>query len=216
MNVWMDKYESVSNAGSLIAVALVAAVALVLLLNDRNVPVISGITPSVIVIEYSEFFEKASPSAQTAEEVFAEEIIPDPVVKKNIEQKEVKKQTKVSEEKAVSSEQQANSSPIVSDIKAVDLSAHEEFLSYFLGLVQKSLYYPRNARKAGITGIVEIKVTFTASGEIKNFALNGKKHSALLGDAALKTMEQVRKDWRPLLNPQKEQSVIIPVSFELK
>jgi TonB family protein len=97
-----------------------------------------------------------------------------------------------------------------------DLSKNDEFLNYFLRLVQSSLYYPKNARKAGISGIVEIKVIFSDSGEIRGASIAKKNHHKILGDAALKTVERVKRDWHPILKPRREQSVIIPVSFELK
>jgi TonB family protein len=213
MNFPSDKYEAVSNAASFVAVAAAAIVCLAALIGAKAA-IISSADPLAISIEYSDFFEKAAPQ-EVIEEVLDEEAIDEQIIKKEVKRKEVKKREKVPEKNVSDEPSLAAQQPALSNVHAVNLSENQEFMNHFLRLVQKSLYYPKTARKAGISGIVEIKVTFSASGEIKNVGAAGRKYPKILGEAALKTMERVKKDWRPLLNPHKEQSVIIPVSFEL-
>lgn len=220
-----DRYEAVSNISAMAAVAAGAALSALVFLNHKPLAANTELS-SVISIEYAEFSENILPSPEiSCGKTFAREIEPEPALQEETVNEEIKKTEKISEEKISGAPSfkapDEASSGVCSSAAAADLSGNAEFLNYFLGLVQQSLYYPKSARKAGITGKVEIKVTFGASGEIKSAVVTETKHSEILGKAAIKTMERVSREWRPdefshFLKPHKEQSVIIPISFELQ
>lgn len=96
-------------------------------------------------------------------------------------------------------------------------SEYDKFLSAFLYKVRQELYYPKAAQRGNISGTVKVGVVFNANGHILSYKLadNGNYHK-LLGEAALKTIEQVKLVWKPPLTPGHQQAIVVPVVFELK
>lgn len=94
----------------------------------------------------------------------------------------------------------------------IDTSA---FIGAFRAVIQENLYYPKNAHRAGITGEVKILVVFNADGSVLSYeALDGSYHKSL-GKAAFSTLEAVRDKWQPPMDLGSEQTVIIPIIFEI-
>jgi TonB family protein len=89
------------------------------------------------------------------------------------------------------------------------------FIGEFRAVIQETLYYPKNARRAGITGEVKVRVVFSADGYVLSYELLEGKYHKSLGNAALTTLEDVRAKWKPPLEPGSEQAVIIPIIFEI-
>ncbi|MDR1941157.1 MAG: TonB family protein [Endomicrobium sp.] len=215
MRLWPNNYETISNAASIsviIAISLLFAIASV---GEKTIAV-SGVMPFAVSVEYA-LLQADFSQASSISESDAEGILPQ--IKKTIQPKPQKKE-KISDdmqetEKTVSDDEAQNAqySPLPYGQSASQ--SDDEFLQLFLQTVQALLYYPKHAQKAGITGIVEIKVSFSDSGEIESAQLAGKNHNKILGGGAMKTMERVKNKWRPVLKPQKKQTVIIPVSFKL-
>ncbi|MDR2426801.1 MAG: energy transducer TonB [Endomicrobium sp.] len=202
----LSQYETISNTGGVFTVIALLLFSMVVLQGEKPI-VLSGTGTTVSMsIEYAQELTLNSETTKEQEDV-KEEVISQKAYKDLTENSAVDKQTP---------QKNVQENPNDAAQEGFDLSKNDEFLNYFLHLIQSSLYYPKNARKAGISGIVEIKVVFSASGEIKSASISGKNHHKILGEASLKTVERVKRDWQPILKPRREQSVIIPVSFELK
>ncbi|MDR1194931.1 MAG: TonB family protein [Endomicrobium sp.] len=213
MRIQEYEYETVSNAGGMITVFAAVIFSAAVLFGGVKPITLSGVgMPASISIEYSTELNTTQ-AAMPQKTVQKQEYIEEETVNEKVTEETAAEEFSPQKE---SQQQYAGQIQEGFGEESVDLSANDEFLSYFLRLVQSSLHYPKNARKAGISGIVEIKIVFSASGEIKNASVAGNKHHKILSEAALKTVEKVKKDWHPILNPRREQAVIIPVSFELK
>jgi TonB family protein len=86
-------------------------------------------------------------------------------------------------------------------------------VSEFLRLVERSKYFPHEARRDNITGTVRVRVSFGSGGQITAVNLTGD-YPAVLGQAALTTMDRVRSRW-----PGKAggpDSLVVPIAFRLK
>lgn len=97
-----------------------------------------------------------------------------------------------------------------------NLSQNKAFIDNFLNLTQASLQYPANARKANIQGIIKVKVLFDKSGKIISSSLVDNKQPAILGKAALATINKVKAKWTPNLKLESQQSITIPIVFKIK
>lgn len=94
---------------------------------------------------------------------------------------------------------------------------YDKFLSAFLYKVKQELYYPKAAQRGNISGTVKVSIVFDANGHILSYKLaGGGNYHKLLGEAALKTIEQVKSVWKPPLAPGHQQTIVVPVVFELK
>lgn len=94
---------------------------------------------------------------------------------------------------------------------------YDKFLSAFLYKIKQELYYPKAAQRGNISGTVKVSITFDAGGNIASYKLaGGGNYHKLLGEAALKTIEQVKSVWKPPLAPGHQQTIVVPVVFELK
>lgn len=93
---------------------------------------------------------------------------------------------------------------------------YDKFLSAFLYKVKQELYYPKAAQRGNISGTVKVSITFNASGNVVSYKLAGGDYHKLLGEAALKTIEQVKAVWKPPIAPGHQQTIVVPVVFELK
>ena len=94
---------------------------------------------------------------------------------------------------------------------------YDKFLSSFLYKVKQELYYPKAAQRGNISGTVKVSIVFDANGNILSYKLaGGGNYHKLLGEAALKTIEQVKSVWKPPIAPGHQQTIVVPVVFELK
>ncbi|MDR1049923.1 MAG: TonB family protein [Deltaproteobacteria bacterium] len=89
-----------------------------------------------------------------------------------------------------------------------------KFVREFLRLVEKSKFYPNEARRAGLTGTVKVRVGFDGGGNISGVSLVQGDHDPVLGQAALTTMERVRSRYSP--KEGSPDSVVVPIVFQLK
>ena len=89
----------------------------------------------------------------------------------------------------------------------------DQFINNFLTLVEKNKYYPKNARRAGLTGTVKVKITFDANGKITSAKLAPGNYHQTLGEAALATIEKAKRHWNPAGGGP--QSLTIPINFKL-
>jgi protein TonB len=90
----------------------------------------------------------------------------------------------------------------------------KKFISDFLRLVEKSKFYPNQARRDNVTGTVKVRVGFTAQGEINSIALVPGDYDQVLGQAALSTMEKVKSRWRAKSGAPN--SLVVPIAFKLR
>ncbi len=90
------------------------------------------------------------------------------------------------------------------------------FVKAFLQSVQKRLYYPRNAQRAGIYGTVKVSIRFSAEGSIISYQLVSGDYHTTLGEAAITTIDNVKAVWKPPLAPGNAQTIIVPIVFSLK
>lgn len=93
---------------------------------------------------------------------------------------------------------------------------YDKFLSAFLQKVRQELYYPKAAQRANLSGTMKVYIVFDANGNISSYKLASSNNHKLLGEAALKTIEVVKASWRPPLAPGHQQTIVMPVVFELK
>ncbi|MDR0620389.1 MAG: energy transducer TonB [Deltaproteobacteria bacterium] len=90
----------------------------------------------------------------------------------------------------------------------------KRFVSDFLRLVEKSKFYPNEAKRDNITGTVKVKVSFNGVGDITGISLVTGGHDPILGQAALKTMEKVKARWRGKAGAP--DSLVVPIAFKLR
>jgi TonB family protein len=221
MYMMPDKYEAVSNISGIITVSMVVLLLAARLWSQKPL-VIDGFMQTSVSLEYTEYAAAAHSElqAETAEvPSVREEAAAEETAEEIIADEEKPEETKSAANSAAPSAESAGGAGAAAapfSGPQGEPSENAEFINSFLRLVQSKLYYPKHARNAGITGTVEIKVTFSADGEITDCSVaDGKYHKALAG-ASLKTMEQVKKSWQPMPGFSKEQTIIIPVRFELK
>jgi TonB family protein len=214
IRISQEKHEAFSDFCAAAALSVIT-LALIFALQNKEALTAGLRASSEILIEYSAQSEMSEESMES-EISFSEESIPEPVeVKREPLKPKPEKQKKEKEESSLSaSEKQVLGDSAVSGVENSQ-SELDEFINSFLLLVQKHLYYPKNARKAGISGTVEIKIFFDAGGEIENFEIAGGNRRKILAEAALKTLETVKSDWRPQ-GLVKKQAIVVPVYFELK
>ena len=97
-----------------------------------------------------------------------------------------------------------------------ELSSQEVYINENLekirNLIKENLYYPRSARKRGITGEVLVSLTLSKEGRVESLEVKKSEHS-VLGRAAIKTIEDI-VDKLPL--PQEELVIEIPIIYSLE
>lgn len=99
---------------------------------------------------------------------------------------------------------------------AMSQGDYDRFLSAFLAQIRQQLVYPKAAQRAGIEGTVKVSINFDAGGNVTSYRILSGSHHKMLGEAAEKTIAQVKAVWRPPLAPGKTQTIVVPVVFELK
>ncbi len=79
-------------------------------------------------------------------------------------------------------------------------------------LLQENLYYPRSARKRGITGEVRIKFTLSTDAVAHSIEIISSK-SETLSNAAIKTIENLSGDFP---KPQEKLILHVPINYRLR
>lgn len=152
-------------------------------------------------------------------ELEPEPITVDPKVKTNAQiiqklpKPQPKKQNKAKTESTELLESQQESAPAAAAVAAPQPSAVNSFIAQFRITVEKNKYYPKSARRAGITGIVKIRVTFNTQGYIAGAHLVPGDYPAELGQGALTTIERVKDKWKP--HGPGPSSLVIPLIYHL-
>jgi TonB family protein len=95
-----------------------------------------------------------------------------------------------------------------------DSDASRRFISDFLKLVEKSKYYPGQARRDGITGIVKVRVSFSSAGDITGMSLLPGSYDPVLGEAAMTTIDRARSRWKAKAGGPG--SLVVPIAFRIK
>ncbi len=90
----------------------------------------------------------------------------------------------------------------------------DEVLARIMAAINKHKVYPRNARRAGITGTVRVKIFITAQGTIKEYKVQGKSHR-LLQKAVKQTMGKVMRMKFGKKDLSQGISVVVPIEFIL-
>lgn len=90
----------------------------------------------------------------------------------------------------------------------------DKFVAGFLRLVERSKFYPGQARRDNLTGTVRVRVSFSPLGEITGVSLAPGDYDPVLGQAALATMEKVRGRWKA--RPGAPGSLVVPIAFRLR
>jgi|GEM_PF-6590188 len=88
------------------------------------------------------------------------------------------------------------------------------FISKFTRAVEKSKFYPKAARQAGLTGTVKVRVTFNSQGLITGAYLIPGNYPPALGEAAMTTINKVKSRWAP--REGGPAALVVPISFRLK
>jgi len=79
-------------------------------------------------------------------------------------------------------------------------------------LLQENLYYPRRARKRGITGVVLVKFSIDINGEVDSVKVE-KSSNDILSRAAIKTIENLSGEFP---KPKEKLVLSVPINYELK
>ncbi|MDR1083473.1 MAG: TonB family protein [Deltaproteobacteria bacterium] len=94
-----------------------------------------------------------------------------------------------------------------------DPDESRRFVSEFLRLVERSKFYPHEARRDNVTGTVRVRVRFGSGGQITAVSLIGD-YPAVLGQAALTTMDRVSSRWPGRAGGP--DSLVVPIAFRIK
>ncbi|MDR1486963.1 MAG: TonB family protein [Deltaproteobacteria bacterium] len=236
-----DRYQQASRFGSLTSLGLFVALGLWLALNPLNFQGAANpnLNPAYIALELfeapePEIVEPAIPVAPPEDMVpeltepepmvavpeaepdepevmpFTSEIVPPPPPEKP---KEVKR-TPIAATPQAAAEPQNTQVATSEPTATVSASQQEAFISAFVKTVEKNKFYPNEARNKGLTGQVKIRVTFDGQGLISSIELVDGDYPVVLGQAALKTMQTVKKRWQAKLGAPN--SLVVPISFKLR
>lgn len=86
-----------------------------------------------------------------------------------------------------------------------------EHIQKIVQLLQDNLYYPRSARKRGITGEVLVEFKLSSSGEVHSIEVTNSQ-SDILSRAAIKTIQNLSNDF-PI--PSEELLLHVPINYTL-
>jgi len=152
-----------------------------------------------------------------------------PVVKEKIKKTEPKIESKITKKSEVKESQELKKTQIVEPTKKikekVDIKKSKETnkqrvqteyinenINKIVKLLRDNLYYPRSARKRGITG--EVVVQFILSTDSNVYSIKVlSSNSDLLSRAAIKTIENLSGSFP---KPSEELSLEIPIKYNLK
>ena len=88
----------------------------------------------------------------------------------------------------------------------------DENMQEIVRLLQENLYYPRSARRRGITGEVIVRFSLDTNGEV-SFASVTSSKSEILSNAAIKTIEDLSGDFP---KPKERLVLKLPINYNLK
>ena len=87
----------------------------------------------------------------------------------------------------------------------------DKHIKKIIGLLRDNLYYPRSARKRGITGTVQVKFKLLQNGNI-SFSKVISSKSEILSRAALKTINDLSGDFP---HPSEDLILHVPINYSL-
>ncbi len=87
----------------------------------------------------------------------------------------------------------------------------QNYIVQIVKLLQENLYYPRRARKKGITGEVMVKFTIGVDSKVSNVKVL-KSNKDILSRAAVKTIQDLSGEFP---RPDEELSISVPISYKL-
>jgi protein TonB len=90
----------------------------------------------------------------------------------------------------------------------------DRFVADFLKVVEKSKFFPHEARRHNVTGTVKVRVSFNGAGEITSISLMPGEYDPILGQAALKTMDKAKARWKAKAGAP--DSLVVPIAFKLR
>ncbi|UQZ88036.1 hypothetical protein C4J81_01905 [Deltaproteobacteria bacterium Smac51] len=219
-----DRRRDASRWGAALSFAFYLGLGLYLCCNPKIFAAHVGPTePEPILIEMVSFAEPESKAAPIPEELPEPEPppatepapepdpipVPAPQPKPKPKKETRPKPTQAPERK----EAPAKSAPAPAPA-APSREAQDKFASDFVKAVEKNKFYPKEARKAGLTGTVKVKVTFDGQGFIRSASLLPGSYPAELGEAAMATIEKVKKRWAPKNGGPS--SLTVPIGFRLR
>lgn len=149
------------------------------------------------------------------------EIIEKPTIipKQKIEKKEkiIKKETPVKEEVLIKeSLVEVQKNVHVETKKEKDLRLEKDYINEHIQkitqLLRDNLYYPRSARKRGITGNIHVKFKLLLSGEVTDIKVVNSQ-SDILSRAAIKTIQNLSNQFP---TPSEELLLHVPINYNLK
>jgi protein TonB len=164
---------------------------------------------------------KTKPKPKVKKKVLKKKIIPKktvPVIKKEIIPQEpvIKEvvQPKITEPKIV---EEIQETPIIQEsphAKEVRLEQDylDEHIRKITQLLEDNLYYPRSARKRGITGEVMVEFKLSTDAQAHSIKINSSK-SDILSRAAIKTINNLSGEFP---KPKEELILHVPISYKLR
>jgi len=88
----------------------------------------------------------------------------------------------------------------------------EDNIVRIVKLLQDNLYYPRRARKRGVTGEVMVKFTIGADSKVRDVEVL-KANKEILSRAAVKTIQDLSGEFP---KPKEELTISVPIVYLLK
>jgi protein TonB len=87
----------------------------------------------------------------------------------------------------------------------------QDNIAKIVRLLQENLYYPRRARKKGITGEVIVKFTLELDSSVNNIKVI-RSNKEILSRAAIKTIQNLSKKFPA---PKEQLNIEVPISYSL-
>ncbi len=179
---------------------------------DKKKPVKKNVKPSLEIPIVT----------QKLEEKPREEIVQEEIAGEEIQELETEKEEKKEE---ASSENQTNELKIIKESFAEEILPVEKIdsnkkneekyvnknIQIISQLLSDNLYYPRSARKRGITGSVVVKFHLSIDAIVSNVEIISSK-SEILSNAAIKTIEDLSGEFP---KPEEELILQIPIEYTL-
>ena len=88
----------------------------------------------------------------------------------------------------------------------------QDNISKIAKLLQENLYYPRRARKKGITGEVIVKFTLELDSSVNNIKII-TSNKEILSRAAIKTIQDLSGEFP---SPKEQLTIEVPINYSLK
>ncbi len=93
---------------------------------------------------------------------------------------------------------------------------YDAYLQRFRRRVQESLAYPLGARRRGISGQIELDVLLEPSGRVASVRVLSSSSHAVLDDAAVEAVKDVKPEPLPADLPQRPLRIRLPLGFQLE